>query len=100
MEQGRTFRSSVPKFPTQDPNHRILARQKGRFTHYYFYIRDEVLGSMPMRAGSFVSFQATYYLNGHHLIEQDLHHKKIGFRKNENAYLAVEHAAQFPAAAD
>jgi len=40
MEQGRTFRSSMPKFPTQDPNHRILARQKSRFTHYYFYIRD------------------------------------------------------------
>ena len=25
MEQGRTFRISVPKYPTQDPNHRILA---------------------------------------------------------------------------
>ena len=25
MEQGRTFRISVPKFPTKDPNHRILA---------------------------------------------------------------------------
>jgi hypothetical protein len=24
MEQGRTFRISVPKYPTQDPNHRIL----------------------------------------------------------------------------
>ena len=44
MEQGRTFRSSVPKFPTQDPNHRILAHQRSRFTHYYFYIRDAVLG--------------------------------------------------------
>jgi hypothetical protein len=30
MEQGRTFRVTVPKFPTKDPNHRILARQKGR----------------------------------------------------------------------
>jgi hypothetical protein len=25
MEQGRTFRITVPKYPTQDPNHRILA---------------------------------------------------------------------------
>ena len=40
MEQGRTFRISVPKYPTQDPNHRILAHQTSRFTHYYFYIRD------------------------------------------------------------
>ena len=30
MEQGRTFRISVPKFPTKDPNHRILANQRSR----------------------------------------------------------------------
>src|ERR1700751_5621753 len=29
MEQGATFRVSVPKYPTnKDPNHRILARQR------------------------------------------------------------------------
>jgi hypothetical protein len=44
MEQGRTFRISTPKYPTPDPNYRILAHQRSRFTHYYFYIRDEVLG--------------------------------------------------------
>jgi hypothetical protein len=36
MEQGRTFRISVPKYPTKDPNHRILAHQKNCFTHDYF----------------------------------------------------------------
>jgi hypothetical protein len=40
MEQGPSFRVTVPKFPTKDPNHRILAHQKSRFTHNYFYIRD------------------------------------------------------------
>jgi hypothetical protein len=40
MEQGRTFRITVPKYPTQDPNHRILAHQRSRFTHDYFYIRE------------------------------------------------------------
>src|SRR5713226_3196515 len=49
MEQGSTFRISIPKFPTQDPNHRILARQRSRFTHYYFYVRDEVLGPIVIR---------------------------------------------------
>jgi len=34
MEQGRTFRITVPKYPTQDPKHRILAVQRSRFTHY------------------------------------------------------------------
>jgi hypothetical protein len=41
MEQGQSFRVTVPKFPTKDPNHRILAHQKSRFTHNYFYIRDD-----------------------------------------------------------
>ena len=31
MEEGRTFRCAVPKYPTRDPNHRILAaRGDGR----------------------------------------------------------------------
>lgn len=57
MEQGRTFRCTVQKYPTQDPNHRILAPQRSRFTHYYFYIQDEVLGPIVMRVASFFPFQ-------------------------------------------
>ena len=72
MEQGPTFRVTVPKYPTKDANYRILARQRSRFTHYYFYIRDETLGPMVMRVASFLPFQATYYLNGHSFIEQEL----------------------------
>jgi hypothetical protein len=49
MELGRTFRISMPRYPTQDPNYRILAHQRSRFTHYYFYIRDEVLGPIIVR---------------------------------------------------
>jgi hypothetical protein len=100
MEQGRTFRISVPKFPTQDPNHRILAHQRSRFTHYYFYIRDAVLGPIIVRVASFFPFHATYWLNGHSFIEQELKKKQIGFRKNDNAFLAVDDAAQLQAAAD
>jgi hypothetical protein len=100
MEQGPTFRITVPKFPTKDPNHRILARQKSRFTHDYFYIRDEVLGPMVMRVATFFPFQTTYYLNGHSFIEQELNRAKIGFRKNDNAFLAVDDAAALQAAAD
>jgi len=100
MEQGPTFRISVPKYPTQDPNHRILARQRSRFTHYYFYIRDEVLGPIIMRVASFFPFQATYWLNGHSFIEQELNRRNIGFRKNDNAFLAVEDVAALQAAAD
>lgn len=42
MEIGPSFRSTLPKFPTQDPHHRFLHRQWSRYTHYYFYIRDDV----------------------------------------------------------
>jgi hypothetical protein len=46
----------------------ILARHRSRFTHYYFYFRDQTLGPMVMRVASFLPFQATYYLNGHSFI--------------------------------
>jgi len=100
MEQGRTFRITVPKYPTQDPNYRILAHQTSRFTHYYFYIWDQVLGPIVIRVASFFPFHATYWLNGHSFIEQELKRKQIGFRKNDNAFLAVDDVGQLQAAAD
>src|SRR5712671_5635934 len=83
-----------------DPNYRILARQRSRFTHYYFYLRDETLGPMVMRVASFFPFQTTYYLNGHSFIEQELKRAQIGFRKTDNAFLAVDDVAALQAAAD
>src|ERR1700694_2472102 len=100
MHQGPTFRVTVPKYPTKDPNYRILARHRSRFTHYYFYIRDETLGPMVMRVASFLPFQTTYYLNGHSFIEQELNRAQIGFRKTDNAFLAVDDVAALQAAAD
>ena len=100
MEQGRTFRVTVPKYPTQDPNYRILAQQWSRFTHYYFYIRDEFLGPIIVRVASFFPFHATYWLNGHSFIERELKRSGIGFHKNDNAFLAVDDVAALQAAAD
>jgi len=100
MEQGASFRVTVPKYATKDPNYRILAHQRSRFTHYYFYIRDEVLGPIVMRVASFFPFQTCYYLNGHSFIEQELKRAQIGFRKTDNAFLAVDDVAALQAAAD
>ena len=100
MEQGTTFRISVPKYPTADPNYRILAHQRSRFTHYYFYIRDEVLGPMVMRVASFFPFQTTYYLNGHSSSSRELNRAQVGFRKHDNAFLAIDDVAALQAAAD
>jgi len=102
MEQGQTFRSAVPKYPTADLNYRILSRQRSRFTHYYFYIYDEVLGPMIMRVASFLPFQTTYYLNGHSFIERELHRAAVPvtFRKKDNAFLATSNPEALQAAAD
>ena len=65
-----------------------------------FYIRDETLGPMVIRVASFFPFQTTYYLNGHSFIEQELNRARIGFRKTDNAFLAVADVAALQAAAD
>jgi hypothetical protein len=100
MEQGRTFRISLAKYPSSDPNYRILAPQRTRFTHYYFYIRDEILGPIVLRVASFFPFQTTYWLNGHSFIEQELKRDHVAFQKNDNAFLAVDNVAALQAAAD
>lgn len=100
MEVGPSFRSTVPRFPVEDPDYRILAHQRCRYTHYYFYIRDQVLGPLSLRVGSFLPFQITYYLNGHHYIERELLGRKIAFRKDDNAFLAVADPQALQAAAD
>ena len=88
------------KFPTADPHYRLIAPQRGRYTHYYFYIRDEVLGPMLLCVGSFLPFHITYYLNGHHFIERELLRLGLRFRKEDNAFLATADPAPLQAAAD
>lgn len=100
MQQGPTFRSAQPKFPTDHPDYRIMKKKRGRFTHYYFYLRDQVLGGMLMRVGSFFPFQTTYYLNGHSFMERELNRAGMTFRKNDNAFLAVSDPEALQAAAD
>jgi hypothetical protein len=100
MEIGTNFRSTMPKYPTADPNYRILSRQRSRYAHYYFYIRDPVLGPIALCVGSFLPFSITYYLNGHHFIEQQLRRAGVEFRKDDNAFLWVADQKMLQAAAD
>jgi hypothetical protein len=89
MEMGSAFCSLLPKYPTDDPDYRIIRRRPSRFLHYYFYIRDPVIGPLSMCVGTYLPFQTTYYLNGHHFIEIELRRQGVGFRKNDNAFLSV-----------
>jgi hypothetical protein len=100
MELGTSFRSAPPKYPTDDPDYRILHRQRCRFTHYYFYIRDEELGALALCVASFLPFHTTYYLNGHHFIERELQRRGGRYRKNDNSFVATTDPAALQAAAD
>ncbi len=99
LEQGPTFRSLPPKYPTDDPDYRILRRNRSRYTHYYFYIRDEVLGPMVMCAGSFLPFQTTSSINGPPFIAGELQRQRVRFRKDDNAFLWTDNPQALPAAA-
>ena len=100
MEQGPCFDPMMPKYPTDDPNYRIIRRQRRMYMHLYFYIRDEVLGPMVMCVGTYLPFLTTYYLNGHNWIENQLKQKGVAFRKDDNAFLSVADPVELQKAAD
>ena len=100
MEMGSTFRSQMPRFPTEDPDYRILRRVPSRFLHYYFYIRDPVIGPLAMCVGTYLPFQTTYYLNGHNFMEIELRRQGVTFRKDDNAFLSTSDPKALQAAAD
>jgi hypothetical protein len=81
LEMGSTFKSRMPTYPTDDPNYRIIRRVPSRYLHYYSYIRDPVLGPLSMCVGTYLPFQTTYYLNGHHFMETSSATKKWRFAK-------------------
>jgi hypothetical protein len=100
MEMGSTFTSKMPKFPTDDPNYRIIRRVPSRYLHYYFYIRDPVIGPLAMCVGTYLPFQTTYYLNGHNFIEIELRRQGVAFRKDDNAFLSTADPKALQGAAD
>ena len=100
MEMGSTFRSQMPRFPTEDPDYRIIRRLPSRFLHYYFYIRDPVIGPLAMCVGTYLPFQTRYYLNGHNFMEIELRRQGVTFRKDDNAFLWTSDAKALQAAAD
>ena len=89
MEMGRTFCSRMPKYPTDDPDYRIIRSRRSRHLHYYFYIRDAVLGPLAMCVSTYLPFQSTYYLNGHHFMEIELSRQGVTFRKDDNPFLST-----------
>jgi hypothetical protein len=100
MELGSTFRSAAPKYPSDDLDYRILSRRRSRFTHYYFYIRDETLGPLVACVASFLPFYTTYYLNGHRFIARELERRGLRYRSDDNCFVSTADPAALQAAAD
>jgi len=73
MERGWTFRPGrlAQRHPDGEADYPILRRYRSRYRYYYFYIRDETLGALVVRIGTFLPFEASYYLNGHHFMVQN-----------------------------
>ena len=102
VEQGRTFVSYTPRYvpPSGDPTYRLIHAARKRFLHYYFYLRDPVLGPMSLRVATFLPFTLACFLNGHSFLAQELARHGIGFRKDDNAFLAVDDLAALETAAE
>lgn len=76
-------------FPTDDPDYRIIRRIPSCYLHYYFYIRDPVIGPLSVCIGTYLPFQTTYYLNGHNFMEIEFRRQGVAFRKDDNAFLSI-----------
>ncbi|HEU4388121.1 MAG TPA: hypothetical protein VFV34_10010 [Blastocatellia bacterium] len=109
MEQGWTFRPSKkphswmkerPMTIEEMKASPLICRHYTRFRFYYFYLRDEVLGAMIMRVGTFIPFEVSFYLNGHNYIENQLRERGVKFKKDDNAFLWVEDVTALQQAAD
>lgn len=101
-ETGRSFVSYTPRYPppSGDPGYRLLHAARKRFLHYYFYVVDSVLGPMSLRVGTFLPFTVAVFLNGHSYLAQELTRAGVGFRKDDNAFLAVDDLPALDAAAE
>ena len=91
LEQGWTYRPAKQLVKRNGPeaDYPILHKHRARYRYYYFYVRDEVVGPMVVRIGSFIPFEASYYLNGHSYMEQELRRSGMSFRKDDNAFLSA-----------
>jgi hypothetical protein len=80
MEQGWGLRPARQLVERNGPeaDYPILQKHRARYRYFYFYPGDEVLGPMIVRMGTFIPFEASYYLNGHSHIEQELLREGVG----------------------
>lgn len=67
---------------------------------YYLYVQDPALGRMWLRLCPYFPFNGRVCLNGHHWLANQLRREGIGFRQDDNAFLACDDPARLQALAD
>ena len=80
-ENESTFRVVRPNRKDCDEEN-YLSKTRKPFTHYYFYIHDDVLGNLCIRVASYLPFKITVYLNGHSYLERCFKKKKVLYKKH------------------
>jgi hypothetical protein len=99
-EQGWTFRPGRTVRQPDGSEYPILHKHRSRYRFYYFYLRDEVLGPMIVRMGTFIPFEASYWINGHSYVEGQLQKAGVAYRKDDNALVWVEDEKKLQEIAD
>ena len=89
LETSRTFISYPPRRPAQGggADYRHIGTGRKRFLHYYWYVRDPVMGPMSLRVATYLPFTITCYLNGHDFLAGALHQAGISSYQADNALL-------------
>ena len=99
MEQGPTFRVTCRNTQPRIPIIASLPPAQPLYPLLFLHPRRN-LGPVGDAGRLFLPFQTTYYLNGHSFIEQELNRAQVGFRKSDNAFLAVDDVTALQEAAD
>ena len=78
---------SVPKYPTEDPDYRIITIRTAALPTTTSSSATKVWGRL-VRVASFLPFHTTYWLNGHPSSRGNSSVDGFAFHKNDNAFLA------------
>jgi hypothetical protein len=67
---------------------------------YYLYVQDAALGRLWLRLCPYFPFNAQFCVNGHEWLAGQLRREGIGFRQDDNAFLACDDPGRLQALAD
>jgi len=89
-EPVRTFVSRELTTKTGKPFHRLYQCRKP-VKQYYIYFHDQVLGGpCYLKISSYLPFHCEFYFNGHNAVRLEFDKRGMDYKKNGNAFTAVE----------